>query len=249
MRVLARHACGVIFSVVGATAVCGSSRQEKQTVPPSPQVQPAPSTPINEKKAELGETTWNPEWDKIVEQALPPSLLSAQVPRDVRHFCPRFFEMTDQDKRVFWAYFFQALAAAEAGLNPRASTPHTALKETEDLPDLGRTQGLLQLSYKDRERYGCNFDPEVDRGLKLHDLARTILQPANNLKCGVMILENQIIDQHKPLLTPSSYWGTLRPGTLGYRIFAKQMTNPPAACHLVTAKKTARSSPSAKTAD
>jgi hypothetical protein len=41
---------------------------------------------------------------------------------------------------------------------------------------------------------------------------------------------NQIIDQHKPLFTRTSYWFTLQPGRKSYRIFAKQMTNPPAAC-------------------
>jgi hypothetical protein len=48
----------------------------------------------------------------------------------------------------------------------------------------------------------------------------------------VKILANQIIVQHKPLLTRSGYWSSLRPNTLSYRVFAKQMTNPPAACGL-----------------
>jgi hypothetical protein len=47
-----------------------------------------------------------------------------------------------------------------------------------------------------------------------------------------MILENQIIELRKPLLWRTSYWATLRPGTLSYRVFARQMTNPPAACAL-----------------
>jgi len=33
--------------------------------------------------------------------------------------------MNDPDKRAFWAYFFQALAGAEAGLNPRTRVRHT----------------------------------------------------------------------------------------------------------------------------
>ncbi len=46
------------------------------------------------------------------------------------------------------------------------------------------------------------------------------------------ILSTQIIDQHKPLFTRPSYWSTLQPGRKSYRVFAKQMTNPPAACGL-----------------
>src|SRR6476660_5251390 len=44
---------------------------------------PAPPTPVDKKKVELGGSPWDPEWDQIVEKALPAAMLSAQVPRDV----------------------------------------------------------------------------------------------------------------------------------------------------------------------
>jgi len=94
----------------------------------------------------------------------------------------------------------------------------------------GRTEGLLQLAYEDQKRYGCDFNFAADRTLKVNDPARTILNPKNNLECGVKILDQQIIGQHKPLLSRSGYWSTLRPGTASYRTFAKQMANVPAAC-------------------
>ncbi len=225
---------GVIFCAGTALIGCGA-KQEKSLVPPKPQVKAVPPTPIEKKKAELGENTWNPQWNKIVEHALPASLLSSQVSGDVRRFCPRFAVMNEADKRVFWAYFFQALAGAEAGLNPQATVRHTEpkLAKLEEVPVARvRTEGLLQLTYADQQRYGCDFDQQADRKLKIDDPERTILQPDKNLTCGVKILENQIIDQRKPLLTRTSYWATLRPGTFSYRIFAKQMTNPPGACGL-----------------
>src|ERR1700732_3954639 len=191
---------------------------------------PAPPTPIDEKKVELGGAPWNPQWDQIIEQALPPEMLSSRVPKGVRQFCPRFYEMGETDKRAFWAYFFQALAGAEAGLNPNTSVRHTE-------PEVGlakRSEGLLQLAYADQKRYGCDFNWQVDRALRGNDPAKTILQPKNTLHCGVKILFNQTIVQHKPLLTRSSYWSTLRPGGPSYRVFAKQMTNPPSACGLST---------------
>jgi hypothetical protein len=82
----------------------------------------------------------------------------------------------------------------------------------------------------DATRYGCDFDWEHDKTLPEKDPAKTILQPRNNLLCGVKILENQIITQRKPLLSSSSYWVTLRPATPSYLVFAKQMKNVPAAC-------------------
>jgi hypothetical protein len=202
----------------------GANAQETKPVPP---------TPIDVKKGDLGEKVWNPAWDLIVEKAIPPAMLSPAVSHDVARFCPRFSTMNDPDKRVFWAYFFQALAGAEAGLNPRTRVRHTEpevamIDKVTGVPV--RSEGLLQLSYGDGKLYGCDFDWEADRKLPAASPARSILQPKNNLECGVKIFSNQIIDQHKPLFTRTSYWSTLQPGRKSYRIFAKQMTNPPAAC-------------------
>jgi hypothetical protein len=93
-----------------------------------------------------------------------------------------------------------------------------------------RSEGLLQLTYEDADRYGCEFDWERDRNLGEHDPAKTILQPTNNLLCGVKILEFQLIHQRKPLLSKTSYWSPLRPGWPGFRVFLKQMSNVPKAC-------------------
>lgn len=226
-----------------ALLLSGCTEQHRPPAPPSPSkqaqrrpvpVQSAPPTPIEAKRVQLGGPTWNPQWDKFIERSLPAAMLSWRVPRDVRRFCPRFFEMDRTQKRAYWAYFFQALAAAEAGLNTKTVVPHdgpqTAIDRVTGLKI--RSEGLLQLAYEDEKRYGCNFNWKVDRRLPRKDPHRTILQPENNLACGIKILDDQIIRHRKPLFTGSSYWSTLRPGTESYQVFAKQMTNPPAACGL-----------------
>jgi hypothetical protein len=201
---------------------------------PRVSVKPAPPTPIAEKKAELGDdNTWNPDWDKLVEQSLPAELLSNKRERAVKSLCPRFKSMSDVDKRAFWAYFFQALAGAEAGLKPTANVRHTepevAVLDTVTHRTV-RQEGLLQLTYMDGPRYSCAFDWSADKELPEHDPAKTILQPKNNLLCGLRIVDNQLLVQRKPLLSKSSYWVTLRPGTLSFNVFLKQMANEPAAC-------------------
>jgi hypothetical protein len=246
-----RMAILVFWAAQGVLAGC-AGRAASQS-PPQPEIKPAPATPIAEKKADLGEQTWDPEWDRIVEEALPPEMLSARLARDVRPFCPRFKAMSDGDKRAYWAYFFQALAGAEAGLVPTADVRHTEVQAPEKDSVTKRTvrsEGLLQLTFMDAERYGCDFDWDKDKRLPEKDPAKTILQPRNNLTCGIKILENQLIAQRKPLLSRSSYWATLRPGGTGYRVFAKQMKNVPAACRLVpspgkTKPATARVEPAA----
>lgn len=229
---------GVALSQPGARGRLVSTAQPPVPVPPGPvppsKIKPAPPTPIAQKKIELGhDQPWNPEWDVLIEENLPPELLSSEVDRAVHPFCPRFPYLTNTDKRAYWAYFFQALAGAEAGLRPTANVRHldptVAVRDTVS-HRIVRQEGLLQLTYMDASRYGCDFDWEADRSLPQHDPNRTILRPKNNLLCGIRILSNQLIDKHLPLVTRRSYWGTLHPGTLSYRVFAKQMANVPVAC-------------------
>jgi hypothetical protein len=222
----------ILCGLVGCRAQ-HSTTDRPNPAPPKPEVKLAPPTPLDQKKQELGGKTWNPEWDILIERSLPPVLLSRRAAHAVRGYCPYFAEESPVNKRAFWAYFFQALAAAEAGLNPTADVHHT--QAAVDITDPvtrrpTRQEGLLQLTYQDGRRYGCDFDWKRDRRLPGKDPARTILQPRNNLLCGIRILENQIIHQKKPLIVRNSYWSTLHPGTISYRVFAKQMENVPAAC-------------------
>jgi hypothetical protein len=214
---------------------CGKQEAVQQPAPQpaQPVVKAAPPTPIAEKKEELGQPSWDPQWDVVVEKALPPEMVSSRVARQVRSYCPRFASLSEADKRAFWAYTFQAIAGAEAGLQPATNVKHTepevAVKDTVTKRTVHQ-EGLLQLTYMDAERYGCNFDWQQDKTLAPKDPAQTILQPENNLLCGIKIMNNQIVTQHKPLLVSSSYWVTLRPGTMSYQVFAKQMKNVPAVC-------------------
>ena len=213
-----------------------SSRLDHSQAPVTPPsgVKSAPPTPMAEQKAQLGDVeTWNPVWDKIIEEALPAALVSTRAAKDVKVFCPQFNSLSLADKRAFWAYLFQALAGAEAGLRTTADVRHTE-PEVAVMDQVSRrmvrSEGLLQLTYEDANRYDCDFDWDIDKELPEHDPDKTILQPRNNLLCGVKILTNQLVDQHKPLLAHSSYWSTLRPGYPGYTTFLKQMANTPEPC-------------------
>ena len=225
------------------SSIPGAHAQELAPPAAQPELKFAPATPIAEKKAELGDDqTWNPEWDLWIEGALPPEFLSTTVAKAVKPLCPRFVALKDADKRAFWAYFFQALAGAEAGLVPTRDVRHMdpVLQVKDDVTHrMIRQEGLLQLTYMDQERYGCDFDWEKDKDLEVHDPNKTILQPRNNLLCGVNIIRNQLLDQHKPLLASTSYFATLQPGTMSVRVFMRQMANVPEVC-----RKPVRTEPS-----
>jgi len=209
---MARRSCVVCVCVMVACAGCKGTGKPAVQKPAQPAVKPAPPTPLDVKKAELGGTTWDPQWDAVVEKALPPDLLSEQAARAVRLYCPRF-----------------------AGLNPTSDVHHlqAAVNKVDPVTRRpARQEGLMQVKYEDAQRYGCDFDWQKDRTLPVKDPGRTILSPENNLGCGVKIMENQIVTQGKPLVSRTSYWATLQPGTAGFRVFAKQMANVPAACGL-----------------
>src|SRR5208282_1010495 len=125
MRKTSWFSIGLVFILLTQSSRLDHS--QSQVTPPQAQEKPAPPTPMAEQKAELGDDeTWNPVWDKIVEDALPADLLSSKkVAKDVKNFCPRFSSLPVADKRAYWAYFFQALAGAEAGLRTTADVRHT----------------------------------------------------------------------------------------------------------------------------
>lgn len=196
-----------------------------------------PPTPIAIETRKLDKPTWDPKWTRVIEENLPANLLSHRRAKQVKALCPRYRQLTKTQRRVFWAYFFQALAGAEAGLNPATDVHHT--DPQVDVVDLVthrrvRQEGLLQLTYMDRLRYGCNFDWVRDKDLPEHELSKSILQPANNLLCGIQIVENQLMKRHEPLLSDSSYWSTLRPDNASFAVFKKQMANEPAYCWVDT---------------
>lgn len=198
------------------------------------QLKPAPPTPIAVKKVELGEgDPWKLAWTRMIEKAMPRRLLSRRRASAIGSLCPRYSDLSLASRRAFWAYFFQALAGAEAGLRPTADVRHAEPQVAVIDPithRIARQEGLLQLAYMDSERYGCNFDWQRDQSLPEHDPSKTILQPRNNLLCGIRIVDRQLLAQHKPVLSDSSYWVTLRPDSPSFKVFLRQMANVPEAC-------------------
>lgn len=235
------HAMALATLCFGTLLSSCQAQQEpppvKAAVTPVPATKAPPPTPLDVEKSRTGGFVWDPAWNEVVEKALPPEMLSHRVPRDVRRFCPCFYTMSETDQRAFWAYFFEALASAEAGLNPTTNVRHTEPEIAKVDPvthEMIHSEGLLQLTYQDAVRYDCNFDWEADKHLPAHDPSRTILTPENNLTCGLKILANQLFVLHRPLFSTRSYWSTLQPGTISFRVFVKQMTDPPLACGLHT---------------
>lgn len=148
------------------------------------------------------------------------------VAKDMDRLCPRYGRLGEQERRLVWNRFFQALAFAESGYDYEM-----VYRETWG----GVSVGLLQLSTVDNEAWGCRFSESDVYAPK---------NPRENLECGVEILALQMalcgtVFQGFPESTDcggrtahgvggdySFYWATLNPkdasGPEAFRVFADQ---------------------------
>jgi hypothetical protein len=143
--------------------------------------------------------TWSSEWmnytASVVERHASELLETPGLPMgDISKLCPGFSVATRGQKTAFWTLFVASIAYPESGFNPRS-------RFLEPPPLSKWSEGLLQLSTDDYVSHGdfCDFMSEPDR----------ILSPRENIRCGVMILRNQI--RQRGTLWPSTfyYWSVL----------------------------------------
>jgi hypothetical protein len=226
---------GCLLLLAGCQAPLGASVDKASSAArPEPTPPAVALTPLALKNQKLGRATWDPAWDALIADALPTELLGPAVPEDVRDFCPRFFALGAGEARAFWAYFFQALAAAESGFRVAARFQEAGIPGTDAVT--GRpiwSEGLLQLSYQDSAFHGCDFRWETDRLLPASDPRKSIFDPRANLECGIRILYKQVVQKKLPLFPPRHfYWSTLtrKEGNASFRRFRAQMANVPAFC-------------------
>jgi hypothetical protein len=104
--------------------------------------------------------------------------------------CSNYNQLSREQRKMFWALFFASLARYESGFNPQ-----TRYYE----PTLGHySEGLLQLSISDsRYHQFCNLNEQ------------TILQPKENLECGIDIMSKQLAQTGRLFPAKSFYWSVL----------------------------------------
>jgi hypothetical protein len=143
--------------------------------------------------------TWPSEWTSYaasaVERYAPNLLQSDFLPREeIKKLCPRFFDSPLSERKAFWALFIASIAYPESAYNPRA-------RYMEPPPLSKWSEGLLQLSTDDYVGHGnlCNFMKNPER----------ILNPFENIRCGVVILKNQIAVRKTLWPATYYYWSVL----------------------------------------
>lgn len=81
------------------------------------------------------------------------------------------------------------------------------------------SEGLLQLSYSDKNYYGCDFDWEADRYKLSSDHSKSIFNPKKNIKCGVIILDKLLKKRKTPFFNSRHYWAVLKPKNKRHKDF------------------------------
>lgn len=96
------------------------------------------------------------------------SKLAAQVPDDIKTWCPGYESASMEDRRAFWVGVLSAVAKYESGYNARAA-------------GAGRYFGLMQISTTTARAYRC----EANTGSELKS-------GAANLDCAIKIIARQV---------------------------------------------------------
>lgn len=95
--------------------------------------------------------------------------LSSTVPDDIATFCPGYAKAPMGHRRAFWAGLLSATAKYESGHNPTAAGGG------------GRYIGLMQISPRTAQHYGCDADSSAE-----------LKDGAANLECAVRIIAPNI---------------------------------------------------------
>lgn len=195
-----------------------------------PPAQQAQLTPQAQTNLEKGNHTWDPSWDQYVVDTVTDDMISEnQLPKaakaDLTKLCPEFFKIPDDQRKMFWAYFFQAVAVPESGLDTTAGYTETTMGKDPITKQKIKSEGLFQLSYQDSLTYGdsCKFDWSSDKSLSGETKKdRTIFDPKKQIECAVGIMRKQLYTRGDILSGKAFYWAVLDTDRRGFKTFNKQ---------------------------
>jgi hypothetical protein len=139
--------------------------------------------------------------DNLPESETRKTFFSNNIP-DMDFICPNFKNFDIASKKKFWAWTFAAIAYDESGCKGSPHQSDAAVKK--------QGVGLLQLNKKIE-----------DRLIRVESCKRSdMLNPINNLSCGVEMLHQQLLGQASSyfsqtkntgeLFWSGSYWNKLR---------------------------------------
>lgn len=202
----------IAFLMIGMLMSC------KQKLDQSPVPTPAPIESI----AQLEPIAWEAsnkeavKWSQFVMQEVKKDFDTFEKAQDITLFCPKYKQLSKDQKLNAWAQFFAAVSYYESGWSPVSRMIETTMGKDCITGKQIVSEGLLQLSYCDMTwAKACQFDWSADKDLADKDPKKTILDPYKNLSCGISIMAGQLNKHGKLVLKSSLYWAVLKDESVG----------------------------------
>lgn len=148
-------------------------------------------------------------WTGITMAAVQKYWQTLDSAQDMDMFCPQYSKLDMDTRQWAWGELFAGIAYYESGWNPKSQYTERQLGIDQITGRPLVSEGLLQLSYTDKRwATWCEFDWERDKNEQTYNL--TILNPKNNLECGIGIMANQIRKNKNITMEKKVYWSTLK---------------------------------------
>lgn len=141
------------------------------------------------------------------------NLITEKNIADIHEYCSGYKLLNSLEKINFWGQFIAALAFSESSWNPRSQRVESTMGTDPVTSQQIMSEGLLQLSYQDEKNYriDCGFNWEKDQLLVLNHPGRSILDPFQNLRCGIKIISLRLKKYHSIQVPDKNvYWSVLR---------------------------------------
>jgi hypothetical protein len=196
--------------VTGSTKPTPSPSTPLPTPTPSPSAQ-VEAAPLWEARRSEGRAWTNHTFAILADDGT--DLMKGAS--DMADFCPKYSQLTDNQKVNFWAYLVSAIVKYESDFDPTNRYVETTMGTDPITGQQVVSEGLMQLSYQDVQAYPfCNeFDWEHDRSLSPTDPKKTILDPYKNLSCGLRILNYQVGHYGAIAIDRGQYWAVIKPSS------------------------------------
>lgn len=178
-------------------------------------------------------------WTQFVYNAINGELFTVfDSAEDAEKFCPKYAELTQEQKSWMWSEMIAGLTYYEAGWDPLVRFREANLSGVNNPIDPVTkrpvySEGLMQLSYQDKLwTPECKMDWEKDKELDPQDPNKTILDVFINLDCGLRIMARVIKQRHKVIVAKNAYWSVLKQGSRRQKINEiTRMTKRLSFCH------------------
>lgn len=126
------------------------------------------------------------------------------TPRDYKRYCPRYPELTPQQRQLFWASLISSIARHESSHKTESAYQEDILNSAGNKV---MSRGLLQMSFESARYY----NPALKRPEELHD-------PRTNIRTGVLAVKKWVTtdgvigvqESNGKWKGAARYWSTLR---------------------------------------